>query len=222
MEQSISIIVPVGFHPDYKKYLGECLDSIETQMKDGDEILIIDDMAHLAHSEEWRARIEQHSYWPSPWLIGCADAWNIGVSIAKNNLCLLMGSDDKLLPGCLDALREAYVSTGYLDAYYNLTIIDDKGDVHTVFNNAAAVTKGLWNLTGGFPPSAFAAPDALLISIMMVHLPHLLLQVKEKTPLYWVRTHEAQDTQRMAGAFNWETIQIRNVETARWKKPEWT
>lgn len=226
----ITIALPVGSHPDYKKYLSECLVSINSQMRINDEIILINDMAELTYSDYFG---KGWLYWDdpmrkvheNPWLLGCAASWNIGVSLAKNDLVLLMGSDDVLLPECLDTLRQAYLEQNKMDAWYNLTIEITEGPdtgIHTVFNNAAAVTKGLWKLTGGFPPSGFAAPDALLISIMMVHMPERLIQVREGTPLYRARVHEAQDTPRQAGRFWEEVISIRNKETRDWKQPQWT
>lgn len=229
MSVPITIVVPVGPQPEYKKYLKECIQSIQNQYDPKDEIIVIDDMAYLRYSDVYpvpyfhspdRLRIEGND-----WLLGCADSWNRGVALAQNDLVLLMGSDDKLLPGALDALRETYTANKGKAAWYNLTMQIDEGPdtgVHTVFNNAAAVTKELWKMTGGFPPSGFAAPDALMISIMMVHMSDRLIQVKEGTPLYWARVHDAQDTQRMAAPLSWEVIQIRNLETARWKEPKWT
>jgi glycosyltransferase involved in cell wall biosynthesis len=236
MKTPITIVVPVGPQPEYKQYLRECIDSVAIQMLPEDQIILIDDKAALSYEHygktlKWKENpTKAWKGWPwtiykNDWLLGCADSWNRGVALAQNDLVLLMGSDDKLLPGALDALREAYEENESKAAWYNLTIQIDEGPdtgIHTVFNNAAAVTKELWNLTGGFPPSGFAAPDALLISIMMVHMSDRLIQVKEGTPLYWCRVHDAQDTQRMAAPLSWEVIQIRNLETARWKKPLWT
>lgn len=226
MSTPITIVVPVGPQPEYKQYLGECLGSISSQTINEDELIIVDDMAHLTEVDIGRyyGRGRVHHI-KNDWLLGCADSWNRGVSIAANNLVLLMGSDDKLLPEALDALREAYKVNNEKAGWYNLTIQIDEGPdagIHAVLNNAAAVTKDLWQWTGGFPPSGFAAPDALLISIMLVHMPDRLIQVKEGTPLYWCRVHEAQDTRRMAAPLSWEVIQIRNLETARWEKPTWT
>src|SRR5574342_234218 len=222
----ITIVVPVVPQLEYKQYLGECFDSISQQALNEDEIIVIDDMAYLSEVDisRYYGRGKFHHI-KNDWLLGCSDSWNRGVALAKNDLVLLMGSDDRLLPGALDALRESYQEHEGKAGWYNLTIqIDDGPDtgIHTVFNNAAAVTKKLWKMTGGFPPSAFAAPDALLISIMMVHMSDRLIQVKEGTPLYWVRIHNAQDTQRMVATFNQATIDIRNIETARWKEPTWT
>lgn len=220
----ITVVVPVGPQPEYKQYLAECFSSICEQMLSEDEIIVIDDRAGLSDTfiKSWGTKVRHYS---NDWLLGCADSWNRGVALAKNDLCLLMGSDDRLYPDCLDEIREAYLAYNYLDAWYNLTIdITDGPDagIHSVFNNAAAATRGLWRYLGGFPPSGFAAPDALAISILMVHAPERLIQVKEGTPLYWCRHHNAQDTPRQAGAFNQQVIDIRNIETARFvPNPDW-
>lgn len=233
MSVGVSVIVPVGPQPEYRKYIDECIYSITEQTCSLDEIILIDDMSHF---ETWFWGLyDNHAdlLFPCPvrviknlWLSGCAQSWNFGVASSRNDLCLLMGSDDRLYPDCLDELREAYAAHDYLDAWYNLTISITEGPdvgIHSVFNNAAAVTRGLWGMTGGFPPSAgVGAPDALLISIMLVHMPERLIQVKEGVPLYWCRHHNAQDTPRQAGFFNWEVIQIRDKETQRWQKPTWT
>lgn len=225
-KNAVTVVVPVGPDPRYLDYLMECLASIVEQMEAGDEILIVDDQAHL--SSEFLAPVPvpegaHLSYVATEWLLGCADAWNMGVSLACNEWCILMGSDDKLLPECLSTCREEINRRGHDPlGYYNLTCLLDSGEKVSAFNNAAMVSRSLWKHTGGFPPSAgVGAPDALLISIMMVHLPQHLLQLREGRPLYWVRSGEHQDTRKQAALFNWEAIQIRDKETARWQKPTW-
>lgn len=222
----ISIIVPVGPQPAYLQYLGECLQSIREQMKEEDEIVIVDDMAHLSSKREWFDRWKPMSeqYICNPWLLGPAASWNIGVARAKNEWCLLMGSDDKLLEGCLAACREVVSHKPDPLGFYNFTCISEADGQFDWFNNAAMVSKALWRYTGGFPlAAAVGAPDALLVSIMLRHCPDHLHQLKQGTPLYWVRNHPDQDTPRMAGLYNWEVIQIRDKETHRWKpNPDWT
>lgn len=220
----ISIIVPVGPNPAYLLYLDECLESIRGQMGPEDEIVIVDDMANLMDNTKWRGHWQPTSeqYIANPWLLGCADSWNIGVARATNEWCILMGSDDTLKPDCLSSCRELLAGEHDPFGYYNFTLEMQNGEKNDSFNNAALVSKALWKATGGFPPSAgVGAPDALLISIMLVHLPHRLHQLRQGHPLYWCRQHPDQDTIRQ-GVFYWEAIAIRNFETARWTPPEWT
>jgi len=218
----ITIVVPVGSNPAYLAYLPECLASIDMQIRDGDQILIIDDQAHLelADYSETDAR---HTIYKTVWLSGCAHAWNYGVALARHEWCILMGSDDKLMAGCLNACHDIIANNPDPLGYYHLTWQLDTGEIHTVFNNAAMVSKALWKHTGGFPiTSTIGAPDAMLGSIMTVHLPSHCHQVRDGTPLYWVRQHEQQNTRAYANVFHQEVINIRNIETQRWTPALWT
>lgn len=225
-KSDISVVIPVGTNPAYLEYLPECLTSIVEQ-NPGGEVVIVDDMANLPYNLRKaylsKGRLGSWQQIKNDWLLGCSSSWNIGVSRASNEWCLLMGSDDYLLPGCLDACREIISNDPDPLGYYNLTCETSSGEIVTLHNNAALVSRELWRHSGGFPVSgSLGAPDAMLISIMMVHMSAHLWQIKEGIPLYFVREHEQQDTRRMAGAFNWEVIQVRNIETQRWIKPDWT
>lgn len=222
MALPISVIVPVGPQKAYLQYLDECLESV--YQNDPDEVILIDDMAHL--DTQWPLLNDYLDrgimYYQNPWLCGCGMSWNFGVSYSKNELCFLMGSDDKFNTDyALEACVNSWETHNKLDAWYNVTCITQSGEIVTAFNNAAAVTRGLWGLLGGFGPSAFAAPDAWAISIMMVHMPNRLIQVEEDSPHYWVREHDSQDTPRQFGRFFDAAHSIRDIATRTWAPPEW-
>lgn len=224
----LTIVIPVGPQPEYQEYIEECFDSVSAQMENGDEIIFVTDgfvSSPFDHTEKLYGlgryytpdryvRVREYAV---PWRVGCADAWNIGVGLSNNEWCLLMGSDDKLLPGCLDTARDVLIDNEPDPlGYYNLTVETSSGNMIALHNNAAFVSKTLWEYTGGFPPSAGAgAPDALIISIMLKHMPQHLHQIDEHTPLYWVREHNAQDTLRQAAFLSKEVIAIRGKETER-------
>lgn len=216
----ITIVVPVGPNPAYQKYLEECLDSISVQMADDDELLIIDDRANL----ELTSLINgMYRIFKTPWNVGCADGWNFGVGLANNEWCILMGSDDVLLEGCLASCREVILNHPDPYGYYNLTCITSEGDVIDLHNNAAMVSKSLWKMTGGFPPEAGAgAPDALLISGLLGNKKEHLQQIRQGTPLYWVRVHKDQDTRRTGLYWN-DIISIRDKYTKnfKWEERQW-
>ena len=219
MPLPISVIVPVGPQEEYKQWLGECLESILVQ--DPAEIVIVDDQAHLDVRQLTRLS-PTIVYRANPWLCGCAMSWNFGQSYATYPACFLMGSDDKLLPGCLESCLATYKANNYLDAWYNVTCEIQTGEIVDAFNNACMISKGLFKLLGGFAPSAFAAPDGWAISIMMIHHPHRLIQVDKGKPLYWCRVHSAQDTPRVFGKYMDAAIMIRDIDTRTWVQPEWT
>lgn len=221
----ITIVIPVGPDPAYKLYLLDCIKSVVEQMESGDEILVVDDMA-LLNSEFFAAIPAPEGafihYAKNDWLLGCAASWNIGVGLARNENCILMGSDDKLMPGCLEACR-AQISAADYDpyGYYNFTC-DVDGQMTGVFNNAAMISKKLWYYLGGFPITAgVGGPDALVISIMLVHMKEHLHQLQEGRIFYWCRSGPHQDTKKRFGYFFYEAELIRNRETAMWVHPTW-
>lgn len=228
-DKSLAIIIPIGPHKAYQKYLQECLDSIAAQGWDNrpDEIWLIDDQAHLG---TWDPPLQFHKdnpiieIWKTPWLSGCAMAWNFGIALSNCEYNLLMGSDDKLLPDCLKVCRDTIDSADFDPlGYYNLPIVTSEGEEADAFNNFAFVSKALWRLTGGFPlQGVIGAPDAALISIMLKHLPQHLHQVEPKKPYCWCRVHPDQDTLRLAGRYNWIVIQLRDDVTREWRRPDWT
>jgi len=153
------------------------------------------------------------------WNVGVADAFNFGIALSDCNLVFTLGSDDKLMPTCLEECVKAY-EEHKIEGWYNVTVVTSSGQVADWFNNTAMVTKALWEWSGGFPPSAgVAACDALLLSILMVHAPERMIQVKQGTPLCWLREHENQDTRKNMSFYAASGVveAIRNMETTRFK-----
>lgn len=157
----------------------------------------------------------------APCRLGVATAFNMGVALSYNNLVFMMGSDDILKPECLSACVREYETQG-IEGWYNVTIETQSGEQQWIPNHAAMVTQELfkWFEKGngyyGFPPSSgCGGPDALLLSILMVHAPERIIQVQQGTPLYWVREHEHQMTRQDAAFFGTVMVSIRNKETER-------
>lgn len=229
----ISVCVPVGPEQHHRRYLKECLSSVSRQTRPPHDVLIVDDMAGmpagLDHSNGYPVRT-----WRSPWRLGVAAAFNCGVALADQELVLMVGADDWLEPECLEACLDAFQKQGedplcyyYLSVRYHaeegFSIPHGLEDgVQTLPCNAAMVSKKLWANTGGFPPeTSSGAPDAALISILMVHKEAgQLIPVAEGNPLYNVRIHNGQDT---CGRAPWQSVIIptRNILTQLWKAPAW-
>jgi glycosyltransferase involved in cell wall biosynthesis len=239
---NISVVIPVGPNPIYLDWLPDCIMSVLQQTHKPLEIIIIDDGASLTldsiiglfyavvpihalerFNDKFTVCLENDNktilvrVYSPPWNVGVADAFNFGIALADSELVFMLGSDDKMMPTCLEEVVKEYEKQK-VKGWYNVTIITSGGEVMTLPNNTAAVHKDLWQWTGGFPPSAgVGAPDALLLSILLRHAPYKILQVKEGTPLCWLREHEHQDTRRNAGFFHGEVISIRDKETTRFK-----
>ena len=234
MDRMISVVIPVGPHQIYRKWLPEAIHSVLVQDFQGEiEIVLIDDYAHVSQQEFYdlvktvdseaivlennafstNRTIRLYQTW---WNVGVADAFNFGVALSENELVFMLGSDDKLMPECLSECHKAWQKNGQRDAWYSVTIQYESGALQAIPCNAAMVTKNLWKWTGGFPPSAgVGACDAIVLSILMKHAPDKIVKVKEGTPLCWLREHEHQDTKKNAWFYNPEIISIRNKETER-------
>lgn len=233
----VSVVIPVGPNEAYLKWLPECLDSVIKQTYPVDEIVLVDDSQGILgeryldmlgfpalfdrpRGDFGELRLDvigkpKVVVWRSPWTMGVPAAFNVGVGLASNELVFMLGSDDKLMPTCIEECVKTY-NKNKTDAWYSVTYITQGGEQSYIPNNAAMVTKRLWRWLGGFPPSAgVGGCDALLLSILMKHAPHRIIYVKQGTSLCWLREHEHQDTRRNAWTFSGEIVSIRNKETDR-------
>lgn len=221
-EPRVTVAIPVGPLPYHQNYLDACLESVIEQTELPGEILIIDDMAGLPPTfdgeHEGPIRV-----WRAPWRLGVAAAFNMGVALARNELVFMLGADDKLMPACLERSIKAYNRNRGQDALYwvGVRYSDGREDQFEPCNTAM-VTKGLWRITGGFPPeTGSGAPDAALISIMLGNgMAKLLHCVDGDEPLAWYRVHGNTDT---AGRGPWQGVILstRDLLTRTWTRPQW-
>lgn len=222
-EPRVTIAIPVGPLPPHRKWLHEALDSCWAQTYNDISILLIDDMAGLQEEE----KPEGITIWRTPWLVGVATAFNFGVALAETELVFMLGSDDWLEPTCIERCVQEYArqpeNVRALGYYFTSVRYTDEREDQLLACNAAMVTKTLWRATGGFPPeTGVGAPDAALISMLLVH-PHVgdLIPVDSpERPLYNHRIHPGQDT---AGRAPYQPAihNVRDVLTRTWTPPRW-
>jgi len=191
LSMPITIAIPVGPHPSNVQWLGECLASIAEQTVTPDEILLIDNGAHLDPADYPACRI-----WTSPWPLGVAMGFNYGVALAKNDLVLMLGSDDRLHPAAIQACQWAWDYYHDPLGYYYFVVEYASGKYQDIPCNGAFVHKELWKRTGGFPPeAAIGACDTWLISLLYASKGRAgnLYQISPAA-LYWYRDHPHTDT----------------------------
>ncbi len=230
--------IPVGPNPANKRWLRECIQSVLDQDYQADEILIISDQSGLELKEKPETSksylLDKELYigdpdptlymdlpskvymWSTPWISGVAHAFNFGVALARNDLVVMLGSDDLLQPWALSDLKATYGKWNEPLGYYWYDIeYMDTGETQHLACHGAAITKQLMKHTGGFPvESAIGQPDTMLISIMMAH-PEAgkLISVDSETPPYLYRRHPESDTgTRPAFPFT----AVRDILTERW------
>lgn len=235
MASSITVAIPVGPEAHHCEWLRECLDSVAAQTEPPHTILLVDDMHGLRQHDGWLAewapghrlggvrerdgiRVDRYE---APWRLGVPGAFNFGVALARTELVFMLGADDRMLPGCLEACRLAYEREGGRDGYYYAAVryLDDRDD-QNVPCNEAMVTKGLWRATGGFAPeTGVGGCDAALISAMMVHKPNDIIRIGEE-PLVEYRPHPNTDT-AMRGPWQGAILEARRILTDGWRAPTW-
>lgn len=109
---TISIIIPVY---NAEAYLGECLDSITSQIFDEDyEIILVNDGStdgSLAVCEEYAQRHHNITVLTGK-NAGVSAARNKALDVAKGKWLLFVDADDKLLPDALSTLYKRAATTG--------------------------------------------------------------------------------------------------------------
>ncbi len=212
----ITVTIPVGPSASNRQWLGEAIDSVREQTHPATQILLIDDQAHIKPN----AYGPGITIWPTPWLSGVAHAFNFGVALARTELVVMLGSDDMLEPWALEDAAAAWEAKPDPLGYYSFDLkYMDNGDTQSIACNAAMVTKTLWRHTGGFPvQSAIGAPDAALLSILMVH-PEAgsIRRIKSSEPPYLYRRHDGTDTRTNYYRFERAILYVRDVLTRDWR-----
>jgi len=95
---------------NYARYLPEALDSVLRQMRDGDELIVVDD----GSTDDSPALLRQYQHDHGIRLIEQANRGQMGtvrtgIEAASGDILVLLDSDDYFLDGYLDRLREIYV-----------------------------------------------------------------------------------------------------------------
>ncbi len=217
----ITVVIPVGPDRVYRDYLQECIDSLKVQTIKADEVILIDDMADL---RLWGLNFGDLpvKIYRNPWLSGCAHSFNFGIALAKNDLVLMLGSDDKLHPWAIEDCLRAWAKYRDPLGYYFCDVEYNDGETQACACNCAMVTKQLWRHCGGFPiQSTVGANDSILISILLGNRDagHLI-HVESKKPPFWYRRHQGTVTAK-SGDMQGPIFAVRDILTRTWKQPQW-
>jgi glycosyltransferase involved in cell wall biosynthesis len=205
----ISVLIPVGAQPHHRQWLDEAIDSVAGQLAGGDELVLLNDGgAPLGYRETFR--------FPHP--CGLVAAFNCGVALARNEQVVMMGADDRLLPGALDAARVTYARYRDPLGYYFYAVRYNDGREQNVPCHAAMITKPLWKATGGFPQeAALGACDHIFLQMLITGRQrgvwHGGIYNISPNPLYWYRAHADSETNNRTQRW-WGLIQILRDDLA--------
>lgn len=198
----ITVVIPLGPKPHHREYLSEMLTSIAQQKFAPDEVIVVNDggPSVLPQIVDMGTTIHAWEY-QQPWNVGMVACWNCGVGLARNELVLLVGADDKLYGDCIDECYKSWQREQEPLGYYYLGVKYSDGREQNTACNAAMVTKALWRHTGGFPPqTAVGAPDHIFLSMLLCasrdgRTSAKILRVCDDM-LYWYRVGERTETTR--------------------------
>lgn len=226
---ALTVAIPVGPRPSHSRWLKDAIESVLDNDLLPDQIILIDDQAGLRRNDYFKnfpsAGVGLY-IWSTPWLSGVAHAFNFGVALGRSPLVLMMGSDDLLRSTCISDIMATYEKVGDSLGYYHLDVeYMSNGVQQSVPCNAAAVTKSLWKLTGGFPPeSAVGAPDTVFLSGMYgsKQLRRHIHRVESQSPPYLYRDHPETETIHTGGNFPGAVDVVRNYYTELWAAANWT
>jgi len=242
----VTVLIPVGKGP-YKSWLPEAIDSAINQSVPPGEILLVDDAAGITDQDMhnwfgkypeplrfhsgylvfnklvwwWEGAPPEREIWISLWRlphkIGFSQAFNCGMEVAIFDNIMYLAADDILGVDAIKDSLAAWETNHEKDGWYSLTYESPSGGICDIPINAAMITRNLWRWMGGYPPEAFAGPDALALSRLMVHAPDRIIKVAPGKVNYHIREHPQQETKTVAQPYSEEMTSIRNKATAAFK-----
>lgn len=208
----ITVAIPVGSNKWNTDYLQEAIDSVLPQLEASDELLIVDDGANIVESQFPRATVHRNS-----WRLGDAMSHNVCIGVAIGEYVVWLASDDKLLPGCMDAIRRA-IAEAPNKGWYWLDVVYSDGTTQAIAAGPACIRKEFWRQTGGYMPEmSVGCCDSEFISAMIEKNQDVFHRVVTPTPLYWHRLHG-----RWSAPYDGAEYIIRGVISKTWKPQPWT
>lgn len=152
MTVPITVVIPVGPAQHHTAHLHECLDSVRDQTQQPAEILVIDNGTGLRSALLMPEDVPEGRgirLWVAPWAMGLATGFNAGVGLARNDHVFFLGSDDLLMPRCLELCWQAWLADPHPLGWYFVGVRDSSGYEQNTPCLAAMVTKALWQAGGG-------------------------------------------------------------------------
>lgn len=194
----ITVVLPVGPLDRNVQYLNECIESIYDQEHTPDQVLVIDTGYPF---RDWLTGIDERcEVMRLPWAVGIVSGYNIGIASARNNLCFMMGSDDKLMPNCLNACYGAWQANQEQIGWYYVGVQYSDGREQNAACMAAMVSKQLWLNLKGFELGSdygFNSLNMPIRSCENVAISHMLINPSiggifrvSDLMLYWVRVRD--------------------------------
>lgn len=187
MSVPVSVVIPIGPLLHQQEYLEECFESVRQQTHIPEDVVLVYDHKALRMG---RDDIDSFGNIGNP--LGISEAFNKGVALAKFELVFLLGSDDRLMPRCLELCYAAYQHFQAPLGWYSVGVEYSNGHTQNTPCLAAMVTRTLWNKAGGLKRdySPYPSCEIEFISRMLLANGELgaTYRVSDEI-LYWHRIH---------------------------------
>ncbi len=163
--ETLSVVV---VSHNYGRFLAEALESIGTQSRLPDEVVIVDDASTdetSAVAARWVADTPFGVYLRNEERLGPAATFNLGFERAVGDLVVKLDADDRFSAGYLERLEQGIVGTGADIAYSGVRLFGAESRViparrfdrrelmrENYINGSAMMRRSVWERTGGFRP----------------------------------------------------------------------
>ncbi len=108
------------FIPSYNRaaFIGETIDSVLAQIRQADEVFVVDDGSEDETAEVVKAYARFGVKFVSKEHSGTPETRNLGLAHSRCEYVVTVGSDDVMFPDCLESLCRAYDEVPGLDLYF--------------------------------------------------------------------------------------------------------
>jgi glycosyltransferase involved in cell wall biosynthesis len=218
MPSDVTVGIPVGPRPGHRTWLPEALESCQQQTLQPAEIILVCD--ENANGLPALPDYPPCRVYTSPWKLGAANGFNHAVGLAHTKYVFLLGSDDTLEPGCLEACMHMAGGSESVIVWSGVRYMSNC-ETQALPCGAMMVPVALWKRIGGYPLECiFGAPDHVLLTALLVHAHEYGIEIRGvEAPLYNYRTHD--DTEQFHRS-EWHGVmgQVRDILQETWK-PRW-
>ena len=151
MSIKFSVVTAVGPQPHNKRWLDECMESVEKQTYQAHEHVIVTEQPLVVPpTETLQRRVVTLS-----WLYGIS-ALNVGIHFSECDWIVNLDSDDYLFPNALEMMNTRILEIGLPEFYLRFVVIENNG---TLIAGGRCVHKNLWKAVGGYINSATLDQD---------------------------------------------------------------
>ena len=190
----ICVLVLVGPWPSNQQWLGEMIQSIADQTRQADEVVLIDDGAHLSADvmTEYGGMLRKTN--PQSQLIRIATPWLVGpgmlnwaIATSPCNWFFYCDSDDRMLPKCLEYAEGRAKEIG-IPCLIRVPVVLSTDITDPVAAGQCLFHKKIWATVGGYSES-FPHDEHFFDRLLRRRPNYVFDMIDHRVEMYWHREH---------------------------------